>query len=162
MKDWNLYIIIIILKPNIPRPPLITRHKLLIPRGPFILGIRRQHALDAHADTLDRLHGRPAGTAEQVETDDAVAVDVRVDGDREGGCFWGGVCWEGVGCELDFGGFCFTTTNGLVGYLFWYIYLIWYMRLFYYGYMVMGEGEEVTDGIFRTKGEFQTIGLVAV
>lgn len=106
------------MKPNIPRPPLITRHKLLIPRRPLVLGIRSQHALDTHAHALDRLHGRPASAAEEVEADDAVAVDVRVDGDWEGGC-WCWVCWEGVGCELDFGGFYIFILNNNNGLACW-------------------------------------------
>ena len=81
---------------------------------------------------------------------------MRVDGDREGGCFWGGVCWEGVGCELDFGGFCFTTTNGLVGYLFWYIYILFDIC----GYFIMvmwlwGRERRLPMGYFELKVNFK-------
>lgn len=70
-----------ILKPYIPRPLRVQPHEILVPRGALVLRVARQHALQAHAHALDVLHGRPAGRAEQVEADDAVAVDVRVDGD---------------------------------------------------------------------------------
>ena len=45
-----------------------------------------EHALDADAHALHVMHGRPALRPEQVEADDAVAVDVRVqrDGPRDG------------------------------------------------------------------------------
>ena len=68
-------------KTNIPRPLRITPHKRLIPLGPLILRIPRQHALDTHTHALHILHGAPARGAEQVEADDAVGVDVRMDGD---------------------------------------------------------------------------------
>lgn len=74
-------IIIIILKVNIPRPTAIRNHEIAVPRRPLVARIRRQHTLDTHADALDRLHGRPPGRAEQVQADNSVAVDVRVDGD---------------------------------------------------------------------------------
>lgn len=76
--DPRLYVIILIDKRNITDPATIIRHELTIPRRPLVPRVRRQHTLYAHADALDRLHGRPAGRAEQVETDDAVAVDVGV------------------------------------------------------------------------------------
>lgn len=68
-------------KTNIPRPLGITPHKLLIPLRPLVLRVPRQHALDTHADALDVLHRAPPRRAEQVEADDAVGVDVRVDRD---------------------------------------------------------------------------------
>lgn len=55
--------------------------KLLIARWPLVFGITGQHALETHAYRLHILDGRPALRTEQVETDDAVGVDVRVDGD---------------------------------------------------------------------------------
>ena len=50
--------------------------------GTDVLGVARQHALNRHADAFDALDGRPACRAEEVETDDAVGVDVGVNGDR--------------------------------------------------------------------------------
>jgi len=81
-----------ILKPYIPRPLRIQPHEILVPRGALVLRVARQHALQAHAHALDVLHGRPAGRAEEVEADDAVAVDVGVDGDStdDGGAGRGG------------------------------------------------------------------------
>lgn len=80
-----------ILKPDIPRPLRVQPHKVVVPGRPLVLRVARQHALQAHAHALDVLHGRPAGRAEQIETDDAVAVDVRVDGDfaDDGRAVWG-------------------------------------------------------------------------
>lgn len=72
---------ILIDKSNVPWPLRISSDKLLIARRPLIFCITGQHALEAHAYRLHILDGRPALRAEQVETDDAVGVDVRVDGD---------------------------------------------------------------------------------
>ena len=61
---------------------LVSSYKVLVTGGPLVLVVARQHALDAHADTLDTLDRAPALLAEQVEADDAVGVYVRVHGDR--------------------------------------------------------------------------------
>ena len=93
---------IFIAKPDIPRSLRIPLYKLLVPRRTLILGISRQHTLQTHGHALDVLDGTPAGGAEEIEADDAVGVDVRVDGDFAGrGC---------GGYKGDFGGFW----NGLL------------------------------------------------
>ena len=70
-----------ILKPYIPRSLRIPPHKFLIPGWPLVLRVPRQHALQTHTDALDILHRTPSRGTEEVEADDAVAVDVWVDGD---------------------------------------------------------------------------------
>lgn len=97
-------VIIIILEMNIPWPAPIRHDKILVPGRSFIACIRRQHTLDTNTDAFDRLHGRPARRTKQVQTDNPVAVDVRVDGDRARG--FGGCCGGQVD-KLDFGGFFF-------------------------------------------------------
>lgn len=92
--------VILIEKPDVPRPQRVPPHEILIPRRSLVLAVAGQHALDAHAHALDVLDGAPAGAAEEVEADDAVGVDVRVHGDfavvadDEG--YFGGFC-EGGG-----------------------------------------------------------------
>jgi hypothetical protein len=81
-------------KINISRPLLVILDKLVIPLGPLLLGITRQHTLQAHTHALDIVDRGPSGAVEQVEADDAVGVDVRVPG--YGMCF----CF----LEDDFGG----------------------------------------------------------
>jgi hypothetical protein len=75
---------VVIDEPHIPDPPAArpghTPAKILVTRRSLVLGVSRQHALDAHADALDALHGGPAVGAEEVQTDDAVGVDMWVDG----------------------------------------------------------------------------------
>lgn len=117
-KAHQSNIIIIILEVNIPRPPLIIRHKITIPRRPLVTRIRRQHALDTHAHTLHRLHGRPSRRAQQVQAYYPVAVDVWVDGDWAG-CFVRG----GEGDELDFGGFCTSIFINIWTALAWLLYV---------------------------------------
>jgi len=83
-----------IVKINISRSSPIIGHELLIPLRPLILRVPRQHALQTHAYALYVLDGRPALLAEEVETDYAVRVDVRVDGywavrAEVEGYFWG-------------------------------------------------------------------------
>jgi hypothetical protein len=144
-----------ILKPYIPRPLRVQPHKILVPRGPLVLRVARQHALQAHAYALDVLHGRPAGRAEEVETDDAVAVDVGVDGDfaDEGGGVWGrggggGEVGGGRGGgdvqEDDFGGF-------------WW----WGWGLACWGGGRDGWGRR-TDGVVVAEAEAEAVGLVEV
>lgn len=59
----------------------VPADKVLVPLRALVLGVPRQHALQAHADALDVLHRTPSLLAEKVEADDAVRVDVRVDRD---------------------------------------------------------------------------------
>ena len=90
-------------KTDIPRALRITPHKRLIALRSLILRVPCQHALDTHAHALNILHRAPARVAEEVEADDAIRVDVRVDGNvaDEGGGFGGGVavCLWGWGCN---------------------------------------------------------------
>ena len=96
----SLNSIIIVSKPNIPqppppttppaRPPIRAAHthtltKLIVALRPLVLRVASQHTLNTHADALDALHGAPARGAEEIQTDDAVGVDVWVDGDGAGG-----------------------------------------------------------------------------
>lgn len=53
----TLHIIIIIMEIDIPRSPPIIRHKVTITGRSLIARISGQHALNAHADALDRLYG---------------------------------------------------------------------------------------------------------
>jgi hypothetical protein len=57
------YIIIVIHEVDIARPAAVIRHKLPIALRALVARVGGQHALDAHADALDGLHGRPAGGA---------------------------------------------------------------------------------------------------
>lgn len=94
---------ILINKPDIPGPLRIPPHKLLIPRRPLSPRVPRQHALDAHAHALDVLNGAPALGPKEIKADDAVAVDVGVEGDGAGGL--------GEGEEGYFGGFCWVCVS---------------------------------------------------
>ena len=58
-----------------------TTHKLGISLRSLIRRVACEHALDGHADTLHALDWRPA-CAEQVKADNAVGIDVRVNGYR--------------------------------------------------------------------------------
>lgn len=89
-----------IIKINVPRTLPVRFHKLSIPRRPLVLCVSGQHGLQTHAHAFDVLHGRPAGGAEEVETDYAVAVDVGVHGDVAGWgdgedeCYFWWLCWR--------------------------------------------------------------------
>jgi hypothetical protein len=83
-----------IIKIDIPRPSPIICHKLLVSFWPLIFRVPRQHALQTHAYTLYVLDGQPPLSAEEVETDYAVRVDVWVHGywavgAEDEGYFWG-------------------------------------------------------------------------
>jgi hypothetical protein len=58
--------------------------KLLIPGRPLLLCVARQHALQTDTHALDIVDWAPALLVQQVQTDDAVGVDVRVVRDRVG------------------------------------------------------------------------------
>ena len=73
-------------KANIPRPLGIIPHEILIALRPLLLRITRKHTLQTDTHTLDVVNRRPTGTVEQIETDDAVGVDVRVPGYGVRGC----------------------------------------------------------------------------
>lgn len=94
---------ILINKPNIPGPLRIPPHKLLIPRRPLGPRVPRQHALDAHAHAFDILNGAPALGPKEIKADDAVAVDVGVEGDGAGRL--------GEGEEGYFRGFCWVCVS---------------------------------------------------
>lgn len=99
-RESRLNVIVMIIEGDVAWSPPIRGHKLLIARRSLVLCILCQHALDTHADTLDGLHGRPASGSEEVQTDDAITVDVWVDG-------YGSRCvarWTDFD-ELDFGRF---------------------------------------------------------
>jgi len=85
---------------NVSRPPDVRPAKRLVPRRPLVLAVAREHALDAHADTLDVVDGRPALPVQQVEADDAVAVDVGMGGNGPWGIVDAGECYFGCFCVL--------------------------------------------------------------
>jgi hypothetical protein len=77
-----LDIVVVIKEVDVPYSPSVVADKLSVALRTLISGIRRQHALYTHADTLHRLHRRPARGTEQVEANDAVAVDMGVHWNR--------------------------------------------------------------------------------
>ena len=91
---------------DVPRPLPIVPTEILVPFRPLVPRVARQYALQAHAHALDALHGAPAGFVEQIQADDAIAVDVRMHGNAGSGQVFAGH----DGDEHDFG--CF---NGVFG-----------------------------------------------
>ena len=75
---------------DIPRSEPVCPYELLVAGRPLILRVPCQHALQAHAHTLDILHGAPALLSEEIEADDAVGVDV-------------GMYWDGSIGQMDEG-----------------------------------------------------------
>ena len=67
-------------KVDIPRSLRVVPHEVLVSLRPLLLRVARKHTLQTNAYAFDVVDGRPAGTVEQVETNDAVGVDVRVPG----------------------------------------------------------------------------------
>jgi acyl-coenzyme A synthetase/AMP-(fatty) acid ligase len=82
-----------IIEVDIPWSSSIVRHKIRISFRPFILRVSRQHALQAHTNTLHILNRRPSLLTEKIQADDSVRVDVWVHGDwaigkEDEGYFW--------------------------------------------------------------------------
>lgn len=96
--------VVVVVKLNVPGPLPVPADELLVARRAFVLGVARQHALQAHAHALDVLDGAPPLLAEEVEADDAVGVDVRVHRDGSvGGLdkgYLGGLCAEWLALAL--------------------------------------------------------------
>lgn len=65
-----------IVEVDISWPQSVASNELVISRWSFVLLVASQHALYAHTHALDVLHWTPALTAEQIETNDAVRIDV--------------------------------------------------------------------------------------
>jgi hypothetical protein len=81
-------------KANIPRPLRIISHEILVSLRPLLLIITTEHTLQTNTHALDIMYRGPARAVEQVETDDAVGVDVWVPGygarvGADEGDFWG-------------------------------------------------------------------------
>lgn len=86
---------ILIYETDVSGPLCIPPHKFFIAWWPLILGVSCKHALDAHAYACDVLHRTPALGIQQVQADNAIGVDVWVDGDGALGahheCYFGGL-----------------------------------------------------------------------
>jgi len=68
-------------KINISGPARITPDKLCITRRSFALTVPHQHTHDTQRHALGVLHRTPPLTRQQIQTDDAVAVDMWVQRD---------------------------------------------------------------------------------
>ena len=90
-----------VVEADVPRPLSIPPHEVVITGWPLVLGVARQHALNAHAYAFDILHGAPSLATQKIETNDAVGVDVRMHGDGAVRGFH----------EGDFGGFYETLVS---------------------------------------------------
>lgn len=71
-------LVIVIVEIDVPRPQSIAPDEFLVPGRALVFGVARQHALQGHAHALNVLHRAPSLLAQEVETDDAVRVDVGV------------------------------------------------------------------------------------
>lgn len=67
---------------NILRSLAVRADEVLIPGRSLVLRVPGEHALQAHTDALNILNRTPSLLAKEVEADDAVGIDVRVDRDR--------------------------------------------------------------------------------
>lgn len=82
-----------IIEVNVSRSQSVAFDELVVPRRSFVFLVASQHALYAHADALNVLHGTPALAAEQVQANYAIRVDVRVHGNRSLGRLNEGNLW---------------------------------------------------------------------
>jgi hypothetical protein len=65
-------------KVDVPRSLRVVLDKVLVTRRPLLLCVAGEHALQADTHALHIVNRAPALFVEEVETDDAVGVDVRV------------------------------------------------------------------------------------
>ena len=93
LEPQKSHSVVVVQEIDIARTPSIAPHKLLITWRPFVLHIPCEHTLYTHADTLDVLDGTPALSAQQIQTNDAVGVDVWMDWDWAVGCAKEGHLW---------------------------------------------------------------------
>lgn len=78
MNSLRLNFVVMVVEIDVPRPQSVAPYELFVSRRPLILGVSCQHALQGHAHALNVLHRAPSLLAQQVETDDAVRVNVGV------------------------------------------------------------------------------------
>src|SRR5438105_7008455 len=69
---------IVVVEIDVPRAQSISPHKVLIAWRPLVLGVSCQHALNAHAYTLDVLDWAPSLASQQIKANYAVRVYVWV------------------------------------------------------------------------------------
>lgn len=66
---------------HVPRAQAVASDELFVSGRALILCITSEHTLDTHADALYVLYGTPTLSTKQVQTYDAIRVDVRMHGD---------------------------------------------------------------------------------
>lgn len=107
VRGSPLYRLIIIHEPNPPRthPRPRPAAKFLVTFRPLRSGVAGEHALQAHANGLDVLHRAPTLRAEEIEADNAIRIDVWVQGDGSG--------WCGGRDEVDLGRLCLVRKDAV-------------------------------------------------
>lgn len=73
---------VVVDKVNIAWPLSVAFDKIVVPGRTLAFRVARQHALDAHADTLGALDRTPALVSKQIEAYDAIGVYMGVHRDR--------------------------------------------------------------------------------
>lgn len=89
-RTEDLYVIILIDKIDVADATAVGGDKLFVTGRSFVAAVGGKHALEAHADALDCLDWGPAGGAQEIKADDAIAVDVGVHRNRAGSIGRGG------------------------------------------------------------------------
>lgn len=73
-----LHFIVVVVEIDVLWPQAVAPDELLVSRWTLVLCVARQHALQRHANTLNILNRTPALLTQEVETYDAVRIDVRM------------------------------------------------------------------------------------
>lgn len=81
MRSLSNFIIVEV-ESNITRTKTVGPDKLGIARRTLVFGVASQHALNAQTNTFHILYWRPSLRSKQIQTDDSICVDVRMDGNR--------------------------------------------------------------------------------
>lgn len=77
------HFIVVEVEIDIPWSLCVAPYEFFVSRRPLGQRVAGEHALQAHAHALHVMHRTPALPVQQVQTNDAVAVDVRVQWDAD-------------------------------------------------------------------------------
>lgn len=73
-----LYSIVMVVELHVPRAQAVASDELFVTRRTLVLCIASEHTLDTHADALYVLNWTPTLSTKEIQTYDAIRVDMRM------------------------------------------------------------------------------------
>ena len=70
--------VVVVIELHVPRTQAVASDELFVPGRALVLCIASEHALNTHADALYILNRTPALSTKEIQTYDAICVDMRM------------------------------------------------------------------------------------